>query len=200
MSGAHVLCYRYRFRPLALATRWPNVSVCICWRRLQNYPGKCRLQTSTFRSDCALILTSFWQQWDFSSAALHRPKTHGNNASHGAARRSSMGSTLSLLDRYGHNRPSSSTRRQSSGMDRPMPMSGSGSAIASAQGYGATNHEAIAHTAPPKSEVAILQPVVVRLIELILSRGNVSVPIGLTIRIFSPARSVHRTKIKRSNN
>lgn len=86
-------------------------------------------------------------QWDFSSAALHRPKGHGVGAA--AARRTSMGSQLSLglgADAAAR-RSSMGGRRASMGLDRLELSNGV--------------IEAPTHEAPPRGAVAELQPVAV---------------------------------------
>ncbi|CAD6905250.1 unnamed protein product [Tilletia controversa] len=117
--------------------------------------------------DCKLIF------WDFSSAALKRPKGHGHGggatASHshshlhsgaatgtGAFRKSMVGSTFSLLDRQ-HMLAHRGSVSGPSGMR--------GSMVADRQFLGYPMHadvEPVVHTAPARSEVAMLQPVVVQ--------------------------------------
>jgi WD40 repeat protein len=72
-------------------------------------------------------------QWDFTAAQLHRPRHHHPNASH---HRLAAGSTLSL----GHGASKSH-----------LPL-----------GTSATTTGVHYHPAPPRSEVALLQPVMVR--------------------------------------
>ena len=106
-------------------------------------PWRWRDDERTYRfasvgEDCKLIL------WDFSSAALNRPKAH-MLGSHHAGRRSSLGSTFSLLDK--NRSPSSLGGRRS--MERPSPIS-----------HSYISQETLRHPALPRSEVAVLQPVV----------------------------------------
>jgi len=115
--------------------------------------------------DCKLIF------WDFSSAALKRPKGHSNTGSHHAGgtannaasfRRSVVGSTFSLLDRhahvagaYGHRTslagPAGTGPRASINTDRHF----SGHSVPG-------DHTPVLHDAPARAEVAMLQPVVVQ--------------------------------------
>lgn len=98
--------------------------------------------------DCKMIF------WDFSSAALNRPKTH---APHGVGpRRSSvgLGSTYSLVDKHG----ASSMRSPGSVLNARRMSTSAGVGL----GYDRTavTDDTIRHPALPRSEVAILQPVV----------------------------------------
>ncbi|GAC97412.1 hypothetical protein PHSY_004998 [Pseudozyma hubeiensis SY62] len=98
--------------------------------------------------DCKMIL------WDFSSAALNRPKTYApHNASH---RRSSvgLGSTYSLVDKHG----SSAFARSPGSVYTGRRMSTSTGLASSA--LATVTDDTIRHPALPRSEVAILQPVV----------------------------------------
>lgn len=101
--------------------------------------------------DCKMIL------WDFSSAALNRPKMH---APHNAGpRRSSvgLGSTYSLVDKHG----SASMRSPGSLLNaRRMSTSIGPSALGSGYDRVSVTDDTIRHPALPRSEVAILQPVV----------------------------------------
>ncbi|SNX83859.1 related to WD40 repeat protein CreC [Melanopsichium pennsylvanicum] len=103
--------------------------------------------------DCKMIL------WDFSSAALNRPKTHApHNAGH---RRSSvgLGSTYSLVDKHGS---SSFMRSPGSlvGGRRISTSYGPSSGIGAAYDMANVTDDTIRHLTLPRSEVAILQPVV----------------------------------------
>ncbi|CBQ73231.1 related to WD40 repeat protein CreC [Sporisorium reilianum SRZ2] len=98
--------------------------------------------------DCKMIL------WDFSSAALNRPKTYApHNAGH---RRSSvgLGSTYSLVDKHG----TSSVARSPGSVLTGRRISTS--ALGSGYDRTALTDDTIRHPALPRSEVAILQPVV----------------------------------------
>ncbi|OCF40279.1 hypothetical protein I317_05912 [Kwoniella heveanensis CBS 569] len=86
--------------------------------------------------------------WDFSAAALHRPRHHHPNVSH--HRLAAGGSSLSLAN-HGHGHSKSHL---------PLNSSGSGS---------------IFHPAPPRSEVAHLQPVMARIVE-----GNLLTGVHMT--------------------
>ena len=91
--------------------------------------------------------------WDFSSAALNRPKTHApHNAGH---RRSSvgLGSTYSLVDKHG----TSSVFRSPGSV-----LNGRRTSMSNALGCdrNSLTDDTIRHPALPRSEVAILQPVV----------------------------------------
>lgn len=101
--------------------------------------------------DCKMIL------WDFSSAALNRPKTHAPHSMAGGPRRSSvgLGSTYSLVDKHG---TSSVMRSPASGMNGRRISMSNGIGV----GYDRTSvtDDTIRHSALPRSEVAILQPVV----------------------------------------
>lgn len=105
--------------------------------------------------DCKMIL------WDFSSAALKRPKAHGphnSNAAGGARRRSSvgLGSTYSLVG------TASAVRSPGSmvtGGGRRVSTSTS-NAVGLGYDRGNVTDDTIRHPALPRSEVAILQPVV----------------------------------------
>lgn len=104
--------------------------------------------------DCKMIL------WDFSSAALNRPKTYTpHNVGH---RRSSvgLGSTYSLVDKHGS---SSLMRSPASGLNgRRISTSNPNGISANGLNYDRTSvtDDTIRHPALPRSEVAILQPVV----------------------------------------
>ncbi|PWY99541.1 WD40 repeat-like protein [Testicularia cyperi] len=103
--------------------------------------------------DCKLIL------WDFSSAALNRPKSHAPHL-HGA---SGAGSTYSLVDKQSALRSPSgfSSRRVSTGLDGPLAQSHSPYAQGHGQGgAGIAVDDVIEHPSLPRSEVAILQPTV----------------------------------------
>lgn len=102
-------------------------------------------------------------QWDFSSASLGRPK-HSAGPHHTGRRGSNfaLASTPSLVDRYG-----SPPTRRSSGFDRPMPTHTNSNSTAHQADPSCPNQdeEAISHPAPPRSEVPLLQPVLVHQIE-----------------------------------
>ncbi|KAJ1597249.1 hypothetical protein NDA14_001987 [Ustilago hordei] len=101
--------------------------------------------------DCKMIL------WDFSSAALNRPKTHVPHSMAGGPRRSSvgLGSIYSLVDKNGTSSvirsPASVTNGRRISMSNGIGL-----------GYDRTSvtDDTIRHPAFPRSEVAILQPVV----------------------------------------
>jgi hypothetical protein len=76
------------------------------------------------------------RQWDFSAAQLHRPRHHHANSSH--HRIGTAGSTVSL---------------QGAGAGAAGGRSQSNLPLASTRGH--------FHPAPPRSEVALLQPVMV---------------------------------------
>ncbi len=92
--------------------------------------------------DCKMIL------WDFSSAALNRPKTY---TPHQGARRSSVGvgSTYSLVEKHGTGsmRSPGAARRVSTTLPHTFDRT-------------SLTDDTIRHPALPRSEVAILQPVV----------------------------------------
>ncbi|EPQ30360.1 uncharacterized protein PFL1_01886 [Pseudozyma flocculosa PF-1] len=98
---------------------------------------------ATVGEDCKLIF------WDFSSAALNKPKSHTAACHSAAARRSATGSTFSLLDKS-RSPGNSAARRVSASMDRP----------AASPHTLSTPQEPLWHPPSPRSEVAILQPVV----------------------------------------
>jgi hypothetical protein len=75
-------------------------------------------------------------QWDFSAAQLHRPRHHHANSSHHRI----AGSTVSLSG------PGAGGRSQSN-----LPLAGTGTGT----------NKGHYHPAPPRSEVALLQPVMV---------------------------------------
>ncbi|KAK0555191.1 hypothetical protein OC845_000327 [Tilletia horrida] len=95
--------------------------------------------------DCKIIF------WDFSSAALKRPKGHHTSHSGSAAKRSMIASTLSLLDRHGGHRNSNAGPRGSINMDRHALGLQAPALI-----------DPAVHSVLPRSEVAMLQPVVVQ--------------------------------------
>ncbi|SPO23848.1 related to WD40 repeat protein CreC [Ustilago trichophora] len=104
--------------------------------------------------DCKMIL------WDFSSAALNRPKTHAPHNSVGHRRSSvGLGSTYSLVDKHG-----TSSMRSPGSLLNGRRISTSNGLASSAIGIGydrtSVTDDTIRHPALPRSEVAILQPVV----------------------------------------
>ncbi|KAN0064747.1 hypothetical protein ACQY0O_001804 [Thecaphora frezii] len=98
---------------------------------------------ATVGEDCKLIF------WDFSSAALNRPKAHLYGSHSASARRSGVGSTFSLVDKS--RSPGGAAGRRS--IDRPMASPHASSGFS-------TSQEPNRHPPLPRSEVAILQPVV----------------------------------------
>ncbi|TKY89301.1 hypothetical protein EX895_001832 [Sporisorium graminicola] len=98
--------------------------------------------------DCKMIL------WDFSSAALNRPKTYAPHCA--GPRRSSvgLGSTYSLVDKHG----TASLARSPGSVLNARRISTS--ALGSGYDRASITDDTIRHPALPRSEVAILQPVV----------------------------------------
>ncbi|KDN41860.1 hypothetical protein K437DRAFT_269547 [Tilletiaria anomala UBC 951] len=82
--------------------------------------------------------------WDFSGATLHRPKTRVHGAhSLGGYRASVLGSTFSLVERYGRRGSQSVNDRQDTGQA----------------------NEAITHAAPLRGETAMLLPILTHQVE-----------------------------------
>ncbi|KAK0533088.1 hypothetical protein OC834_002363 [Tilletia horrida] len=121
--------------------------------------------------DCKLIF------WDFSSAALKRPKGHAHastsakdpshQAGAAAIRRSLAGSTFSLLDRHhAPNAHAQGHRGSGSGAGMGVPRGSIQMTDRQALLMGAfplhADVEPVVHDAPARSEVAMLQPVVVQ--------------------------------------
>lgn len=98
--------------------------------------------------DCKVIL------WDFSSAALNRPKTYAPH--HAGHRRSSvgLGSTYSLADKH----VCSSIMRSPASVHTGRRMSANNGSASLTPAT--VTDDTIRHAALPRSEVAILQPVV----------------------------------------